>query len=215
MHRIPPREPDCPDSSSYVHHERGAGSVSTSNQRHLKQQSLEWLNEYGDVLYAYAIRRVATKELAEELVQETFLGAIRSQNNYCGAASPKTWLIGILRHKLVDHYRQKTRVPSLACLNESHRQRSVDIEPEKSPEPIAKAWADPIASLSEAEFQEVLRECISELPDLVRQAFEYRFFDEMELAEVCELQSISRNNLAARMYRARAFLRECLDRRWF
>ena len=180
-----------------------------------KQISLDWLAAHGDLLYSYALQRVGSPELAEELVQETFLGAICNIQQYSGASSPQTWLVGILRNKLADHYRRKARNPSLAHATQTLQGfQTSGVEPEDSYRNEKIEWLDPATSIFEAEFQSVLRSCIGQLPDLIRQAFEFRFFDQLEQEEVCQLQGISRNNLAARMYRARKYLRECLTRHW-
>ena len=76
-------------------------------------------------------------------------------------------------------------------------------------------WDDPSALVTEAEFQQVMRGCIDELPELCRQAFEFRVMDELESDEACRLLGISATNMAARLYRARIAIRECLSRRWF
>ena len=175
----------------------------------LESQSLDWLAHYGDDLYSYALKRVQSAELAEDLVQDTFLAAIGSAHRFANNASPKTWLISILRHKLVDHYRQKATRDSLADVESNpEKQQSV---PPNAPHP---SWISPDARLRHQEFHRVLRECIEHLPDLIRQAFEFRFFDELPHDEVCRLQGVSSNNLAARMYRARKYLRSCLTQRW-
>lgn len=180
----------------------------------LEQTSLEWLNDYGDQLYNYALQRVGSIEQAEELVQETFLGAIRNIHQFNGESTPKTWLFGILRHKLVDHYRQKATVASLTHVCDS--MKSDASKSHRSTDNLAsKPWSDPTTCLHDTEFRQVVRQCIASLPDLIRQAFEFRFYDQMDSDEVCQLQRISANNLAARMYRARTFLRECLTRNWF
>lgn len=68
-----------------------------------------WLAEYGDLLYRYALRRVRRRDVAEELAQETFLAAIHSRESFQARSSEKTWLLGILRHKIVDHIRKASR----------------------------------------------------------------------------------------------------------
>jgi RNA polymerase sigma-70 factor (ECF subfamily) len=179
-----------------------------------RRTGLDWLAEHGDALYAYAITRVANPQIAEELVQETFLGAIKNAHQFTGDSSPQTWLIGILRNKLVDHYRRKLRQPQIANVSQSNRTAdSIESQPSSRCR-RSDDWSDPCNNVQETELQTLLQQCIEKLPDLIRQAFEFRFVDEMEHEEVCKLQAISRNNLAARMYRARTFLRECLNRHW-
>ncbi|WP_288054792.1 sigma factor [Methylobacter sp.] len=60
----------------------------------------QWLDLHGDILYRYAFVRVRVPEIAEDLVQETLLGALKANAGYAGEASERTWLIGILKHKI-------------------------------------------------------------------------------------------------------------------
>ncbi|KAA1261891.1 ECF RNA polymerase sigma factor SigH [Rubripirellula obstinata] len=176
---------------------------------------LDWLERHGDTLYAYAIRRVNSAEIAEELVQETFLGAIRNNAGFARDSSEETWLIGILRNKLVDHYRRKNRVESLASLAQSNGDTGDQTKGDPAGFRSSKTESDPASALEQEELKTVMRECIEDLPDLARQAFEFRILEHMETSEVCKLLGISSNNLAARMYRARMYVRDCLTHRWF
>ena len=63
----------------------------------------QWVETHCDDLFRYALSRVAQPEIAEELVQETFLAAWKSADRYAGRASERTWLIRILRNNIVDH----------------------------------------------------------------------------------------------------------------
>ena len=71
-----------------------------------KPDPLRWVDEHGDCLYRYALVRVRTPEVAEDLVQETLLVAVRSQDKFAGRSSQRSWLVGILKNKIVDHYRK-------------------------------------------------------------------------------------------------------------
>ncbi|EQD45382.1 RNA polymerase sigma-70 region 2 domain protein [mine drainage metagenome] len=68
-----------------------------------------WLDRYGDELYRYALSLLGKESDAEDAVQETFASAIRSRNSFSGNSSEKTWLFGILKHKVVDHFRRESR----------------------------------------------------------------------------------------------------------
>ena len=175
---------------------------------------LQWLSDHGDLLFSYACARVRDVQVAEDLVQETLLSAIRGIDSFQGQSAPSTWLVGILRHKLVDYYRTRSRDRSLGVRHAV----AEDVQPfSKSGDwkRNVQSWDDPSALLTEEEFQDVMRGCIDELPDLCRQAFEFRVMDELECGEACRLLGISATNLAARLYRARMAVRECLTRRWF
>lgn len=177
------------------------------------EQGLEWLAQFGDVLYAYALQRVRSSEVAEDLVQETFLAAISNAESFESKSSPETWLIGILRHKLADHYRRKSRYCSLNEIKVTPGEHAPGVdETKESPD---SRWDSPESAMQQAEFQSVMSRCVDDLPDLVRQAFEFRVLDSLETDEICKLLGISNNNLAARLYRARTYVRDCLSRRWF
>jgi RNA polymerase sigma-70 factor (ECF subfamily) len=176
---------------------------------------LQWLENHGDMLYAYALRRVRNAEIAEELVQETFLGAIRNNAAFARESSEQTWLISILRNKLVDHYRRKNRVDSLGEIKSSVAGRGDRTGSDSGSFRSSQGEGDPALSLEQEELKDVVRECMDDLPDLARQAFEFRVLDHLETSEICRLLGISSNNLAARMYRARTYVRDCLTHRWF
>lgn len=179
------------------------------------EQGLEWLAQFGDQLYAYALQRVRCLEVAEDIVQETFLTAISSAETFESKSSPETWLMGILRHKLADHYRRKSRYQSLIQVEPDSAERFFKQELDTIESSHNQRWSDPDSAIEQAEFQSVVTNCVNDLPDLVRQAFEFRVVDRLDTNEVCELLGISSNNLAARLYRARAYVRDCLARRWF
>src|SRR5262245_12855230 len=75
-----------------------------------------WVDEHGDCLYRYALVRVRTPEVAEDLVQETLLAAVRSQDKFAGRSSERSWLVGILKNKVVDYYRKLGRETSFTDL---------------------------------------------------------------------------------------------------
>jgi RNA polymerase sigma-70 factor (ECF subfamily) len=75
-----------------------------------------WVDEHGDCLYRYALVRVRTPEVAEDLVQETLLVAVRSQDKFAGRSSVRSWLVGILKNKVVDYYRKLGRETSFTDL---------------------------------------------------------------------------------------------------
>ena len=68
-----------------------------------------WVDRYGDSLYRFAAVRVQDTAVAEDLVQETFLAALRGRKNFRSQSAVQTWLTAILKHKIVDHYRKKNR----------------------------------------------------------------------------------------------------------
>jgi RNA polymerase sigma-70 factor (ECF subfamily) len=178
----------------------------------------DWLREHGDVLYRYARSQVGHRELAEDLVQETLLAAIRSHDRFAGRATIRTWLLSILRHKIVDH-RRRTRSSA----------SSIEAESAVSAEPVSArffsgkglwktslaSWKAPEHPLEEREFWDVLDGCLDRLPPSLSAVFILRELEEMATAELLRALELSEVNLRVRLHRARLLLRECLEKHWF
>src|SRR5947209_8093035 len=79
--------------------------------------ALHWLEEHGDALYAYALTRVRSADAAEDIVQETLLAALTAKETFAGQSAQRTWLLGILKHKLIDHLRKSIRQRPLTELD--------------------------------------------------------------------------------------------------
>ncbi|MFH1743244.1 MAG: sigma-70 family RNA polymerase sigma factor [bacterium] len=177
-----------------------------------------WLDEHGDTLFGYAIVRLGDRDLAEDIVQETFLAALRGQDTYLGQSSERTWLIGILKHKLMDHYRKRYRERSLTdaaqeLQDDPVMEQMFDDRGHWKPGP--SRWGNPRAALHEKEFWRVLRECIQRLPERLADTFRLRVLDELSSEDVRNIMNISTTNLGVMLYRARLHLRHCLERNWF
>jgi RNA polymerase sigma-70 factor (ECF subfamily) len=176
----------------------------------------DWVDQHGDALLRYAVVHTHDSGLAEELVQECFLAALGARKQFAARSSERTWLIGILRHKIMDHYRRSSRTPA------PHESDMIDaIEPgiftsaglwSKSP----TRWrGDPKHDAEKREFWEVLRGCLAKLPGPLAEAFLLREMDQMESEEICKVLDLTPTNLWTRLHRARLALRACLEHRWF
>jgi RNA polymerase sigma-70 factor (ECF subfamily) len=176
----------------------------------------QWLGEHGDALYRYARARVAGREVAEDLVQETFLAAVEARSDYRGEASMRTWLVSILRRKIVDHYRRGTRTsaPEPLTTDSGGSPTNLFTAGGRWRETPA-AWPAPEGQLEKQEFWVVLERCLEKMPDSLSRAFRLRELMGLELAEVCESQRLTAANVRVRLHRARLMLRECLERNWF
>ena len=176
-----------------------------------------WLDSYGDYLYRYALFRLNEPAVAEDVVQETLLCAIKAQENFSGAASERMWLLGIMRHKIVDHirksqreslvYREPTAISDMSeDVFDAHGQWNTNIS----------SWSHPDKSLEQEQFWPILNDCIANLPPKLAQAFVLREIDGMTNDEICkELEISTTNNLWVMLSRARMRLRNCLDANWF
>lgn len=176
----------------------------------------EWVDLHGDYLFKFAVVRLRKADLAEEAVQETFLAALKGRESFRGQSTERTWLVGILKRKIVDYYRAKGREfpaeepelltdPGARFFNETGHWDT----------PPANWGADPSSELLKKEFWEVFLMCLEDLSPRLADTFSMRELDGLENEEICKVLDISPSNLWVRLYRARTLLRDCLDANWF
>lgn len=177
----------------------------------------KWVEEHGDILFRFALARVRNTHVAEELVQETFLGALRAKDTYSGRASEQTWLVAILRHKIVDYFRRHAReAPVQGEVNEaddSALNRVFDGTGHWIQAP--GAWRNPAEALEAAEFWDVFGGCVQALPAKQGEAYALHATDGQTTEEVCKVLGITPTNLRVILHRARLRLRNCLEINWF
>ena len=174
-----------------------------------------WLDEHGDCLYGFALLRVRKQEAAEDLVQETLLAAIRSQDRFAGKSSIRTWLVGILKNKILDYFRKLGRETSFTDLEFLQHEQSDRFQEgywlhDRGPQ----EW-DFDRKLDREEFWTTMRRCLSKLPPRVGDVFMLREVDQRSTREICSALSISQSNLWVMLHRARMALRGCLEMNWF
>lgn len=157
-------------------------------------------------------------DLAEDVVQDTLVAALAGASGFDGRSSLRTWLTGILKHKVVDAIRRKQRAPvPLATLDDDGSLDDFDALFKSTgawSAPPAE-WGDPEAALSQREFLAVLERCLERLPPQTGRVFVMREVMELDGDEICKELSITANNLWVILYRARMALRLCLDEHWF
>jgi len=186
------------------------------------QQKLDpgkWLDAHGDYLYRYALMRVRDAAVAEDLLQDTLLAGVGGHQTHAGRSSERTWLVGIMKHKVIDHFRRVARnsVCQLnaegddECFEDSGSWRGHWRE-ERAP----NSWAVDAGQCCESsEFWETFDRCLSQLPQQMSIAFTLREIDGLSSAEICEILNITPNNLWVLLHRSRSKLRQLLETNWF
>ncbi len=175
-----------------------------------------WVEEHGDALFRYALLRLGNAQAAEDVVQETFLAALHARAGFSGQSSERTWMTGILKHKVLDHFRARGRERAASDLD-----RSGDVLAElfdqagKWRAPLSGRPADPGDVLERQEFWETLRHCLAGLPERMAEAFRLREMDGLSSEEVQSALQVKANNLWVLLHRARLALARCLDLHWF
>ncbi len=177
----------------------------------------EWVDLYGDYLYRYALTRLRDTDVAQDTVQETFLAALKARERFSGRSSEKTWMMGILKHKIIDRLRAKYRERPISELESETEDGVEDIFDrfEHWKEGYSSWETDPAKILENAEFWEVLEKCIKKAPERLSQAFGLRVIDGLSTEETCEILKVSPGNLNVMLYRARLRIRKCLEINWF
>ncbi len=171
-----------------------------------------WVDQFGDLLFSAARKRVRARTACEELVQETLLAALKSRDSYRGECEFSSWLVGILKHKILDYMRQ------------AYRQTTESLPDDAAVESLfasvgnwkqmPRRWRiDPQDSAVESELQQMIAQCIDALPDLQRGAFTLCVMDDGDSSEVCKVLNVSTTNLYVLLHRARLRLRDCLDKK--
>ncbi len=174
----------------------------------------DWVDRYGDLLLRYACSRVSDVEHAEDLVQETLLAAFRHRKQFEGKAAFGTWLVAILRRKIVDHYRAAGQAPEF--LDHAHLGSEDTFDNKGKWSSAITGWRSSPAQMAEnAEFWLVFQGCFGGLPAHLAQAFQLREIAHTSVHEVSRKIGITPQNLAVRLHRARLLLRQCLDNKWF
>jgi RNA polymerase sigma-70 factor, ECF subfamily len=193
----------------------------------LREQSVridpaQWIDEHGDYLFRYAMVRLRNDALAEDCVQETLLSALEALDSYGGKSTERTWLTGILKHKVIDHFRKHSREvpldPSETDLSEFDPlfERDDEFKDHWNDYLSPRIWRrSPDEALQENEFFGVLQACMSKLPERVASVFALREMNELETDEICELLAVSQSNFWVMMHRARMALRRCIEINWF
>ena len=154
---------------------------------------------------------------AEDVVSETLLAALEGSTSFAGQSQVKTWVVGILKHKIIDQFRRSGREVSAEAQAEAAGVESLDelYHPDGHRYERPVDWGDPEASLSRTQFFEVLQTCIDGLPANLARIFMMREWLEYETGSICKELDITSTNCFVMLHRARMRLRECLEQNWF
>jgi len=174
-----------------------------------------WLNNHGDYLYRYAMSRLHDEEVASDILQETLLAAWKGQASFAGQSAIRTWLVGILKHKIIDYIRKEIRGRELADAVENDPTSSY-FAPNGSWNEAPQAWHEnPEALCRNEQFHKVLDGCISHLPEKQQLVFRMRDITGEDTETICQTCEISTSHMHVLLHRARMALRPCLQHHWF
>lgn len=174
-----------------------------------------WVDQYADYLFNFAVARVSNAEIAKDLVQETFFAGLKSAKNYKGDAAERTWLIAILKRKVIDHYRKINSNKGKAEVRMSYSASS-DSEGDWLEEQVA----DPFSKLENSAMENeelgmAIQECISKLPKKQALVFKMKTIQGISTEDICNELGINPSNLWVMIHRSRTALMGCLNENWF
>jgi RNA polymerase sigma-70 factor (ECF subfamily) len=173
-----------------------------------------WVELYSDNLYSWALHKTTSKEIAEDLVQETFMAAVQSFGKFEGKSNPKTWLFAILNNKINDYHRNNFRKPTLT--DDSILQVFFDKDEQWKAEERPRNWEDESENLfDDAEFQKAFESCMRKLPGSWYSAIQLKYLEEKNGELICQELGISPTNFWQILHRAKLQLRKCLELNWF
>jgi RNA polymerase sigma-70 factor (ECF subfamily) len=177
----------------------------------------EDLQQARSYLLRYAMVQLRDPELAEDVVQETLLAALKDRSGFAGKSAYKTWLIGILKHKIVDVIRKKARDQSVFANEGSQDVEGMEelFEADGHWHRFPSDWGNPEKSLEDKKFWEVFERCLELMPARLARAFTMREVMGLTSEDICKELAISKTNLWVMLHRARLGLRGCLEARWF
>ncbi len=175
-----------------------------------------WVARYADALFNYAIMRISDRETARDMVQDTFLAALRGTTSFRGDSSEKTWLFSILKNKIIDHYR-KNAAENVVPLSEDDAGHDYYFGEDGGWKDTTKPsdWsASGQDEYRSKEFFDTLQRCLSKLTAQCRAVFSLKYLDELESDEICKELSVSPSNYWVIMHRAKLVLRHCIEKNW-
>ena len=165
----------------------------------------------------FALLQLRDPSAAEDVVQETLVAALQGAASFAGQSSVRTWLVGILKHKIIDHIRQSSRERPMALAPEELVTADFDdcFAADGHWNETPANWGHPDLSLEQSRFFAALERCLAGLPANTARAFTMREVMGLETDEICKELKISTSNCWVMLYRARMSLRECLEINWF
>ncbi|WP_452221658.1 sigma-70 family RNA polymerase sigma factor [Lacinutrix salivirga] len=175
----------------------------------------KWIDLYSNYLFNYTISRVSDREMAQDIVQDTFFAGLKSMKNFKGEASERTWLISILKRKIIDYYRKSNSNKGKAEVRMTYNSDSEtegDWLEERVADPFDKSAQD---TLENEELGEAIYNCLDKLPEKQAKVFEMKTILNYDTETICNELNITASNLWVIIHRARTAMAGCLEKNWF
>jgi len=183
----------------------------------------KWIDLYADYLFNYTFARVHKKEVAEDLVQDTFVSAIKAKTGFLQKSTERTWLTSILKNKIIDYYKKKSTQSEITIgSDKDDEKQDYFFETEGSRKGMWKtdmrpeSWnTDYQTPVEKIEFYTILNNCLDKLPKQWAAVFTLKNMEDFSSKEICKELAIGSSNYWVIMHRAKLQLRECMEKNWF
>lgn len=181
----------------------------------LRPEDIEKERSY---LLRYALLQLRSPAQAEDAVQETLLAALEGRERFGGRSSLRTWLTGILKHKVIDYLRRSSREQPLTGSDDDRSEaEAVDalFAEDGHWREMPSDWGNPAGAFENSRFWTAFELCLQRLPARTAKVFTMREVMDMTTEEICQELAITTTNCWVMLHRARLTLRECLEMTWF
>ncbi len=200
--------------------ERMAGDAAQPAGEDVQLADPEFLVPLRRQMIKFATLQLKDPDLAEDAVQEALAGALKNQRSFGGRSALKTWVFGILKYKIADALRQRSRTVTASSLGDDEDEGETfaalfDARGHWHLDARPTGWHEPEGSLRETQFWRVFEACLEGLPERQARVFMMREFVGLDAEEICNALALSRTNLNVMLHRARLRLRACLETHWF
>lgn len=180
-----------------------------------KADPSKWVEQYSNLMFQYLISRVNDEDVANDLIQETFLSALKAISGYRGDASEKNWLFSILKNKIIDYYRTKSSkdnlfsMPNLVEMDADYFDEEGHWIPDRAP----KNWQFQENLVERKEIRKIIQWCRDHLKEVQKSVFTLKYMEELESDEICKVLNITPSNYWILVHRARLQMRSCIEKK--
>ena len=179
----------------------------------------DWFNTYSDDLFRWAYHKTSSKEIAEDLVQETFFSAVKGFDGFKKDSQPKTWLFAILNNKIIDYYRKRAKSSALDSVGAEQKfinqtNSYFDSHQNWIVTGNEVAWEEEEHLLDNNEFNKTLDQCVGKLPDNWRLAMVSKYLSDKTTDQICQEMNVTVSNYWQIVHRAKLMLKKCIDHNW-
>jgi RNA polymerase sigma-70 factor (ECF subfamily) len=179
----------------------------------------QWVNQFSDELYSWAFFKTSSKEVAEDLVQDTFMAAFHKIDSFQGKSQPKTWLFSILNNKVIDYYRLSARTTKKNFRLTENSSYEISDELFNSygcwkSNDIKALWDQEEELLDNPDFNAIMEECMNELPQKWNLAVTSKYLTDKKTEAICQELEITVSNYWQIVHRAKLLLKKCLELKW-